>query len=154
KSVAFPFFSQYHGVQPVSLRMSGEIMTIPFSSLTRSGSAAWASPFLRWAGSKRRQLGVLTDSFPVHFERYIEPFAGSACVFFSLGPIRAVLGDSNDELMEMYSTVRDHPRRVARALWALPTGEREYYRIRKQNPSSLGVVDKAARFIYLNRHCF
>ena len=55
--------------------------------------------FLRWAGSKRKLLPVLTDSLPNEFNRYVEPFAGSACLFFALCPKRAILGDINDELI-------------------------------------------------------
>jgi DNA adenine methylase len=129
-------------------------MNDPITSVGGLARNTWASPFLRWAGSKRRMLGVLRECIPSHFDRYIEPFAGSACVFFSIGPVRAILGDNNDELIQMYLTVREHPRKVARAMMALPGGEREYYLIRSQDPSSLDPVGKAARFIYLNRHCF
>jgi len=50
-------------------------------------------PFLRWAGSKRKQLPVLREYWSTDFERYVEPFAGSACFFLSVGPSSALLAD-------------------------------------------------------------
>ena len=44
----------------------------------------------------------------------MEPFAGSACLFFELAPKTAVLGDSNRELIEVYRVVRDEPERLYR----------------------------------------
>jgi DNA adenine methylase len=41
-----------------------------------------AQPFLRWAGSKRKQLPILSRFWNVDFARYVEPFMGSACLFF------------------------------------------------------------------------
>ena len=52
-------------------------------------------PFLRWAGSKRGALPVLSKFAPKEFGKYIEPFAGSACLFFYLQPSKAILADLN-----------------------------------------------------------
>src|SRR6266481_3565657 len=69
-------------------------------------------PFLRWAGSKRKQLSRLAPFWSPNHERYVEPFAGSACLFFELAPKAAVLGDSNKQLIEVYRVVRDEPERL------------------------------------------
>src|SRR5688500_4893241 len=50
-------------------------------------------PFLRWAGSKRKQLMRLSAFWSDSHTGYVEPFAGSACLFFALAPDKAVLGD-------------------------------------------------------------
>ena len=50
-----------------------------------------AKPFLRWAGSKRKQLPRLGSFWSKHHNGYVEPFAGSACLFFALAPDSAVL---------------------------------------------------------------
>ena len=62
-------------------------------------------PIFRWAGSKRKLLPTLRQYTPP-FVRYVEPFAGSACLFFDLLPPRALLGDVNHELIETYTAVR------------------------------------------------
>lgn len=110
--------------------------------------------FLRWAGSKRKLLPRLLDSLPEHFDRYVEPFAGSACLFFALRPSQAVLGDINKELVNTYVEVRDRVEEVIERLTHLCRGENHYYRMRAVNPDSLPGPDRAARFIYLNRLCF
>lgn len=111
-------------------------------------------PFIRWAGSKRQHLPLLKSFWSDKFARYVEPFAGSAILFFNLNPTRALLGDINKELISTFKTVRDHPTQVYRTLKAIPKGPVHYKRVRKENPNSLAPVKRAARFIYLNRYCF
>lgn len=112
-----------------------------------------AAPLLRWAGSKRQHVPFLRQCWErgAH-SRYIEPFAGSAAVFFAVAPPRAILGDINDELIETYRTVRRNPHAVYRRLTRFETGEAAYYKVRMMQP--LNAVSKAARFVYLNRFCF
>ncbi len=115
---------------------------------------AWSPPLLRWAGSKRRLLPHLLGLAPRSFGKYIEPFAGSACLFFALRPREAVLGDFNGELMLSYSTLARHPRLTARAVHGHATTAEDYYVVRALNPADLSSIDRAARFIFLNRLCF
>ena len=110
--------------------------------------------FLRWAGSKKRLIPKLSPYWGVGFRRYIEPFMGSAALFFALEPREAILSDINEELVETLCTVRDHPRAVYNRLIKLPKGESTYYRLRRLRSYELSTLDHAARFIYLNRFCF
>jgi DNA adenine methylase len=114
----------------------------------------WAAPILRWAGSKRQLLPALLERCPTPIARYIEPFAGSACLFFALKPPRAVLGDINHELMLTYRILRTHPRLLARAARCFPDTARTYYSLRSKMPEQLPDLARAARFVYLNRHAF
>lgn len=91
---------------------------------------------------------------PQKFARYIEPFTGSACLFFSINPDQAVLGDVNQELILTYSAVRDCPTQVARELHEFSISKESYYLLRGTAPNSLRKVTRAARFIFLNRLCF
>jgi DNA adenine methylase len=111
-------------------------------------------PLLRWAGSKRQLIPELRRFWPGGATRYIEPFAGSACLFFELGPKRALLGDVNRELIETYREVKHRPIPIAELLEPLKRSKRTYYRLRKTDPTFLSSAEKAARFIYLNRFCF
>lgn len=113
----------------------------------------WSKPFLRWAGSKRKLLPVLISSAPSSYRRYVEPFAGSACLFFALHPKNAILGDINAELLATYKTLKEHPRLVSRQAEAYERAD-DYYGLRSQDPSALDSITQAARFLYLNRHCF
>lgn len=86
--------------------------------------------------------------------RYVEPFVGSGSLFFALKPERAVISDLNSELMRFYRTVRKHPRKVARIAHAYPVTIQKYYALRELSPDKLGKLERAARFLYLNRNCF
>jgi len=112
------------------------------------------SSFLRWAGSKRKQLPKLATYWNESYGRYVEPFMGSACLFFSLNPSTALLSDLNEELVHTFCMVRDGPKQVYKALMSLPLGKVSYYQVRGKNPNNLSPVNRAARFIYLNRFCF
>jgi DNA adenine methylase len=109
---------------------------------------------LRWAGSKRKQLSRLIAFWGSHHERYVEPFAGSACLFFAIAPTAAILGDSNKELIEVYRVVRDQPDRLYYRLCHIRRDLRTYRRWRGLNPQSLDKETRALRFLYLNRNCF
>jgi DNA adenine methylase len=112
-------------------------------------------PFLRWAGSKRRLLPKLRAFWTGRHERYVEPFAGSACLFFALNPRKALLGDLNPELISTYVEVKYRLNGVLRELSALPPWSKdEYLRLRALDTSKLEPNVRAARFIYLNRFCF
>ncbi len=91
---------------------------------------------------------------PPKYARYVEAFAGSACLLFALHPKSAVLNDINEQLIESYTVLRDHPRLLARGIHSLPSTKREYYRQRSLDVSSLNPLERAIRFIYLNRNCF
>ena len=40
--------------------------------------------FIRWAGSKKQLIPVLKEYWSPKFNRYFEPFMGSAQLFFSI----------------------------------------------------------------------
>lgn len=111
-------------------------------------------PIFRWAGSKRKSLRTLAAFWSEKFDRYIEPFVGSACLFLKLKPRAAILADLNSSLIDSYRTIRRAPRAVARALYAIPRDSSTYYRVRRQIKSATNAIDRAAFFVYLNRNCF
>jgi DNA adenine methylase len=111
-------------------------------------------PFLRWAGSKRQLLPVLAQYWNPNCTRYVEPFAGSACLYFALCPPQALLGDINRDLIETYRSVKHRPSAIAAALAQLPKSREEYSRQRTLEIQALTPAERAARFIYLNRYCF
>lgn len=111
-----------------------------------------ASPFLKWAGGKTQLLPVLLNYIPAHFDTYIEPFVGGGALFFELQPAKAVLADSNPELINCYTMVRDRVEDLIAVLSTYPYSEEFYYAIRAEMPEDL--VLKAARMIYLNRTCY
>lgn len=123
-------------------------------SLEKIPEVASARPFLRWAGSKRQLLPRLKPLIEASAGRYIEPFMGSAALFFSLSKSQGVLSDLNDELVDTFLTVRAKPKVVADALAKLTNSESAFYQVRALDPEELSPPARAARFIYLNRFCF
>lgn len=113
-----------------------------------------AIPFLKWAGGKRWFVEDFSHLFPDEFETYFEPFLGSGAVFFHLNPSKAVLSDLNEELINSYLQVRDNWALVEKVLRAYHKKHSKefYYEIRSYKPRT--DVNKAARFIYLNRTCW
>jgi DNA adenine methylase len=112
------------------------------------------NPFLKWAGGKRWLPANYSHFLPTNFNRYIEPFLGGGAVFFHLTPKRAILGDSNRELIETYQALRGDWRKVVNFLKVHHRKHSTdyYYRIRATIPKTL--AERAARFIYLNRTCW
>lgn len=112
---------------------------------------------LRYPGGKQRQLRQFASWLPalhVIDGDYIEPFVGGGAVFFSLCPNRAVLTDINSELINLYRAVQCYPEELWEVFSKLRVERAEYYRIRAWNPEQLGLVERAARTLYLNRTCF
>ena len=115
----------------------------------------WAgASIIRWAGSKRQLLPTLVRLSPKQFRCYYEPFAGSACLFFALNPDRAVLGDINAELLNAWHAIRQDHRLIRDSLTALPVSKEYYQQIRAEVPQKMSPVQRAVRFLYLNRFCY
>lgn len=117
-----------------------------------ASDAPQPEPFLKWAGSKRKLIGSLEQFVPKTFGQYIEPFLGSASLFFHLNPDRAYLADSNADLIETYKAVRDNPVAVLRYLKSMEVSRDRYYEIRSNR--AVGQFKRAAEFIYLNKTCW
>jgi DNA adenine methylase len=136
-------------------------------------------PFLKWAGGKTQLLPVLRRFYPARFERYHEPFAGSAAVFFDLhrrGALdgrTATLADSNPDIIGCYQAIQRDPQAVVDRLRRLALGHASggpafYYEVRDRrfNPRRLDryggssvaggeyPAALAAMLIYLNRTGF
>lgn len=109
---------------------------------------------LRWAGSKRQALRHLSLHWHNEYSRYVEPFAGSASLFFHIKPSRALLADKNSELINAYSVLRRAPRELHRRLSAIPVNQATYYAVRGYDQNTMSALGRAVRFLYLNRCCF
>jgi DNA adenine methylase len=111
-------------------------------------------PFLRWAGSKRQLVPTLRNFWRPTFRRYVEPFAGSACLFFAIRPSKALLGDVNSDLIATYREVKYRHARLLTLLERFHNDRKTYMRMRSRSLNTMSPAMRAARFIYLNRFCF
>jgi DNA adenine methylase len=113
-----------------------------------------ARPVLKWAGGKARLVDRICALLPSKIETYYEPFVGGAAVFFALARQgrfkKAVLSDSNPDLINVYEALQADVDRVIKALCRWKYDEQCYYRVRDEyKPKS--AVTQAARTIYLNK---
>ncbi len=115
-----------------------------------------AAPFIKWAGGKRKLIPDFAPYFPPmqQIERYFEPFLGGGAVFFHLQHPCSFLSDSNEDLIEVYQVVKNKVEDLIQALQKHRNEEAYYYQVRSQNPETLSSVERAARFIFLNKTCY
>ncbi len=118
-----------------------------------------ASPVVKWVGGKTKLLPELLSRLPEKFNRYYEPFAGGAALFFRLAPRRAVLADFNHDLIGLYTAIANDVSAVIRRLQMHREAhdEAHYYEVRTRwndREVSWSTPERAAAFIYLNKTCF
>lgn len=119
-------------------------------------------PFVKWAGGKRQILDKLKKYIPTKFDTYYEPFVGGGALLFDLAPKKAVVNDSNAELMNVYNVLCDYSKysKMCKLLnkYEANHSEEFYYEIRnmdkEKNFKRLSDYKKAARTLYLNKSCF
>ena len=120
-------------------------------------------PFVKWAGGKRQIIDKLKEYIPSEFNTYYEPFIGGGALLFELSPKKAVINDSNKELINVYKVLCNEEKftKLCRVLNSHETNHSEeyYYEIRnkdrnKKTYDRLSDYTKAARTIYLNKACF
>lgn len=123
-----------------------------------------ARPFLKWAGGKRQLLPEILKYIPkkkLTKNIYYEPFIGGGALLFERQPKRAVINDSNVELINCYEVIRDSVDDLIECLRDHKNHHDEtyYYKIRDLDRSSkeyskLSNIHKAARIIFLNKTCY
>ncbi|EDA8690411.1 TPA: Dam family site-specific DNA-(adenine-N6)-methyltransferase [Salmonella enterica subsp. enterica serovar Muenchen] len=118
----------------------------------------WRRPFLKWAGGKYSLLPELDRLIPAG-KRLIEPFVGGGSVFLNSDKHeRFLLADINADLINLYQMLAVVPDSViAEAMKAFRhLNDAENYTVIREafNAWQLNAVERAAAFLYLNRHCF
>lgn len=120
-------------------------------------------PFVKWAGGKRQIIDKLKKYLPEDFDTYYEPFVGGGALLFELSPQKAVINDSNEELINVYKVLCNEEKfkKMCHTLNHYETSHSEefYYEIRnkdrnKKSFNRLADYTRAARTIYLNKACF
>ncbi len=118
------------------------------------------APFVKWVGGKRQLLADIKGVMPPSnsFKTYFEPFVGGGALFFDLEPRRAVINDYNKDLINVYQVIKDDIEALIGDLEIHENNPEYFYQIRLLDRStmfdSLTNVQKASRFIYLNKTCY
>lgn len=130
-----------------------------------------AKPFIKWVGGKRQLLPELLNKMPVSQQElsqlnYVEPFMGGGALFFALQSIglnasKTILNDFNPELVNLYIQVQKNAEALHNRLQGEDfINEKEaFLKVRGWDRDEQGLMgrtelDRAARFIYLNRTAF
>ena len=111
--------------------------------------------FLKWAGNKYRCLDTILKSFPAA-NRLIEPFTGSAAVFLNADYPQYLLAEYNPDLILLFGYLQregdafiDYSEQ-----FFCPSNNcsTQYYHFREQFNHNHDAKQRAALFLYLNRH--
>ncbi|EDS6474117.1 Dam family site-specific DNA-(adenine-N6)-methyltransferase [Salmonella enterica subsp. enterica] len=118
----------------------------------------WRRPFLKWAGGKYSLLPELYRLIPAG-KRLIEPFVGGGSVFLNSDKHEYfLLADINADLINLYQMLAVVPDSViGEAIKAFRhLNDVENYTVIREafNAQKLNATERAAAFLYLNRHCF
>lgn len=126
-------------------------------------------PFVKWVWWKRQLLTQFENLYPNTFldqetVHYFEPFIGWWAVFFNLRnkfwlKFKATICDLNSELINTYIVVRNNPEWLIQELSSYEYSKKFFLEIRARDQlenykTKKTNIERAARFIYLNRTCF
>ncbi len=113
-----------------------------------------AKPLVPWIGGKRKLAEHILPLFPEH-QCYVEPFCGAAALFFLKEPSPVeVLNDINLDLITLYRVVKHHSTELHRQFKWVLTSRDEWERLQRVPPDTLTDIQRAARFLYLQKLAF
>ena len=114
-------------------------------------------PIIKYRGGKSKEINNFIEFIPNQYDRYIEPFAGGAALFFYLAPNAALINDINSRLVNFYSAVRDDFDSLKAELTRLEltyrSNQMEYEQI-KMKDKSRHVENKNEALYYLLRDMY
>lgn len=109
---------------------------------------------LPYIGGKRRLAPTIAALLPSHVT-YVEPFAGGAQVFFHKQPSPVeVLNDLDDEVVNFLRVCQQHGDELVRWLRFAVASRRLHEWFSQQEARLLTDVQRAARFLYLQKNSF
>ncbi|MDH4320859.1 MAG: DNA adenine methylase [Desulfobulbaceae bacterium] len=110
--------------------------------------------FIPYFGGKNRLAKTIISKFPDH-GCYVEVFAGGAHVLFRKEPSHAeVLNDLDRDLVTLYRVIKHHPEELHRQFKYSLISRDEFRREREVNPDTLTDIQRAARYLYLQKTAF
>ena len=112
-------------------------------------------PFLKWAGGKMRLVTRIRSVLPAG-RRLVEPFVGSGALFLNTEYDEYLLADANRDLINCYQQLQQGgPAFIdVCASYFTPANNQPdaYYAWRTHFNTTTDAAEKAAIFVYLNRH--
>lgn len=114
-------------------------------------------PVAPWIGGKRnlaRRICTLLDATPC--TTYAEPFMGMGGIFLrrTSRPRAEVINDAGRDVANLFRILQRHYPQFLDTLRFQLTTRAEFYRLVDTNPDTLTDLERAARFLYLQRTAF
>lgn len=110
--------------------------------------------FIPYFGGKSRLAKTIISRIPGH-TCYVEVFAGGASVFFNKEPSQTeVINDLDKDLVTVYRAIKHHPEELYRQFKFTLVSRAEFEREKKVNPETLTDIQRAARYLYLQKSSF
>jgi len=81
----------------------------PRPNLTTSGGRKSPKQLLKWIGNKQRFAQQICSVFPLEYNKYIEPFAGSGAILGAMAPQKGIAGDMLRPLIDMWKLLQKDP---------------------------------------------
>ncbi|MGR8925013.1 DNA adenine methylase [Rhizobium leguminosarum] len=114
-------------------------------------------PPAAWIGGKRLLAPHLVKAIgAIPHQLYAEPFVGMGGVFFrrTKVPRSEVLNDRNGDVVNLFRILQRHYPQFMDTLKFQITSRREFERLKACDPATLTDLERAARFIYLQKLAF
>lgn len=106
---------------------------------------------LAYIGGKNRLASHIIPLIPEH-TTYVEPFAGGAQVFFHKKPSQIeILNDLSHNIVNFFRVCQLHHEELIRYLKFMLISRKWYQLLEKSPPETLTDVQRAARFLYLQK---
>jgi DNA adenine methylase len=115
------------------------------------------SPAAPWLGGKRnlaKRITAILDN--VAHQTYAEPFVGMGGIFLrrSMQPRAEVINDYGRDVSNLFRILQRHYPQFLEVLRFQLTTRVEFIRLVETNPTTLTDLERAARFLYLQRTAF
>lgn len=114
-------------------------------------------PPAAWIGGKRALAPQLVEMIAgIPHKTYAEPFVGMGGVFFrrQQAPRAEVINDRNGDVVNLFRILQRHYPQFMDTLKFQITSRREFERLKACDPATLTDLERAARFIYLQKLSF
>lgn len=115
-------------------------------------------PIIKYRGGKSKEISNFFEFIPNNYDRYVEPFAGGAALYFYLEPNAALINDINPKLVEFYLAVRNDFVPLKRELTNLEstyrTNQVEYEVLKAKTETTQYVENKNEALYYLLRDMY
>jgi len=113
-----------------------------------------AKPVAAYIGGKRLLAATIIDRIAeISHKTYVEPFVGMGGVFLrrSLAPRSEVMNDINRDVVTLFRVLQRHYAYFIDFLRFRVTARAEFERLRQTDPDTLTDLERAARYLYLQR---